>query len=81
MSFAIANNLLTPNIKAINPRIFPRTIAVIAWNNFGNLEDGFSSMKHPKKCSYTILESPVEDKWGEMVKVWANKFLSRIKMC
>jgi hypothetical protein len=79
--FAIANNLLAPSTRAIDLRIFPRTIIVITWNNFKNLEDGSSSMKHPDRCSYTILESPHEDKWGAMVKAWANKVLSKIKMC
>jgi hypothetical protein len=31
-------------------------------------EDGSSSMKHPKKCSYTIPKNPLEDKQGAMAK-------------
>jgi len=46
MSFTIASNLLAPNIKAINLRIFPWTTVVVTWNNFENFEDGPSSMKH-----------------------------------
>ncbi len=49
MSFAIINNLLTPNIKAIDFKISPQaTITTTTWNNS---EDGFSSMKHLEKCS------------------------------
>jgi len=80
MSFAIANNLLAPSIKT-NLRIFPQTTIVIAWNNSKNLEDGSSSMKHLERCSYTILKSPLEDKWGAMANAWANKVLSKIKVC
>jgi hypothetical protein len=38
-------------------------------------------MKYPKKCSYTILESPCKNKWGVMAKVWENIILPRIEMC
>jgi hypothetical protein len=38
-------------------------------------------MKHLKRCSYTILESPLENKWGAMVKAWANIVLYRTKVC
>jgi hypothetical protein len=36
-------------------------------------------MKHPDICSYTIPNIPLEDKWGVLVKTWANKILSKIK--
>jgi hypothetical protein len=81
MFFTIANNLLALSIKATNLRIFPQTTIVIALNNSENFEDGSSSMKHLERCSYTILESPLEDKWGAMAKAWVNKVLYRIKMC
>ncbi len=45
MSFAIANNLLTPNIKATNLRISPQVIITIIWNNFENFKDASSNMK------------------------------------
>jgi hypothetical protein len=32
-------------------------------------------MKHHKRCSHTILESPLGDKWGEMANTWVNKVL------
>jgi hypothetical protein len=32
-------------------------------------------MKHLERCSYTILESPLENKWGTTVKAWVNKVL------
>jgi hypothetical protein len=53
---------LTLSIRAIDLRISPRAIIIIAWNNFENLEDASSDMNHPKKCSYTIPESPPENK-------------------
>jgi hypothetical protein len=49
------------------------------WNNSKDPDDGSFSMKHPKKCSYTILKNPFKDKWGIMAKAWANKVLSKIK--
>lgn len=49
MSLAIASNLLTPNIRAIDLRI-SATIATTK-NNSKNLEDGSFSMKHPERCS------------------------------
>jgi hypothetical protein len=79
-SFTIANNLLTPSNKATKLGISPQ-ITIMVWNNFKNLEDGFSGMKHFKKCSYTILESPPENKWGVVAKAWVNKDLFRTKMC
>jgi hypothetical protein len=81
MSFAIANNLFTLNIRAIDLGISPQAIATIAWNNFKNHEDGSSSMKHFERCSYTIQESPLEDKCGAMVKAWVNIILSKTKVC
>jgi hypothetical protein len=81
MSFAIANNLIAPNTRATNLRRSPQAIIATTWNNFENLEDVSSSMKHPERCSYTILENPFEDKWGVVVKAWANKVLYRTKMC
>jgi hypothetical protein len=51
MSFTIANNLLAYNTRAIDLKISPQTTITIAWNNFKNLEDGSSSMKHLEKCS------------------------------
>jgi hypothetical protein len=50
MSFASANNLLALSTKAIDLGISPWETTIV-WNNFENPEDGFSSMKHPKKCS------------------------------
>jgi len=76
MSFAIANNML-----AIDLGISPQTTMTTTWNNSKNPEDGSSNMNHPKKCSYTILESLPENKWGVVVKAWANKVLSKTKMC
>jgi hypothetical protein len=64
MSFAIANNQLVPNTKATNLRVSPRTTTTTQ-NNFENLKDGSFSMKHFERCSYTILESPSKNKWGE----------------
>jgi hypothetical protein len=40
MSITVANNLLTPNTKAIDLGISQRAITIVAWNNFENLEDG-----------------------------------------
>jgi hypothetical protein len=80
MSFAIANNLLAPNIKATNLRISPQATTKSSWNNFENHEDGFYGMNHPKKCSYTILKSSPKNKWGVVVKAWANKVLSKTKV-
>jgi hypothetical protein len=37
-------------------------------------------MNHPNRYSYIILESPPKDKWGVVVKVWANIILSRTKV-
>jgi hypothetical protein len=81
VSFTIANNLLAPNTRAINLRISPKTIITTTWNNFENFENESFGMKRPKRYSYTILESPPEDKWGVMAKVWANKVVSRKKKC
>jgi len=81
MFFAIANNLLTPNIEATNLGISPQTTIATTWNNFENHENGFSSMKHFERCSNTIPENPLENKWGAMAKAWVNKILSRTKMC
>jgi hypothetical protein len=67
MSFAIANNLLTPIIRATNLKITLQT-TTIAWNNFENLKDRFPGMKHLEKYSYTILESPLKNKWGIVVE-------------
>jgi hypothetical protein len=81
MYFAIANNLLTLNNMATELGISPRATTTIAWNNFENPKDRSFNMKHHEKCSYTILKSPPEDKWGVMAKAWANKILSMTKMC
>ncbi len=81
MSFTIANNLLTPSIKVTDLGISPQTTIETTWHNSENLEDGFSGMKHPERCSYTILENPLENKWGTMVKAHVNIILSRTKMC
>jgi hypothetical protein len=63
VSFAIANNLLTPNIRAIDLRISPQAIVVVTtWNNFKNLKDGSFNMKHLERYSYTIPKNPPEDK-------------------
>jgi hypothetical protein len=51
MFFAIANNLLAPNIKAINLKVSPWAIVAAISNNFENLEDGSFGMKHLEKCS------------------------------
>jgi hypothetical protein len=51
MSFAIANNLLAPSIRATYLRISPWATIIVAWNNFENLEDGFSNMKYHERCS------------------------------
>jgi hypothetical protein len=79
VSFAIANNVLTPNIRATDLGISPRAIVTITWNNSENLEDESFGMKHLKRCSYTIPKSPPKNKWGVMTKVWAYKVLSRTK--
>jgi hypothetical protein len=68
VSFTIANNLLAPIIKATYLGISPRVIAIATYNNFKNLEYGSFGMKHPKRCSYTILDIPLENKWGTMVE-------------
>jgi hypothetical protein len=51
MSFAIANNLLAHNTRAMDLGISPQTTIAITWNNFENPEDGSFGMKHLKKCS------------------------------
>lgn len=51
VSFAIANNLLGPNIKVINLEISPSAIVIITWNNFENFKDESFGMKHLEKCS------------------------------
>jgi hypothetical protein len=81
MSFAIVNNLLAPNIRAIDLRIFQWATIVIAWNNSKNLKDGSSNMKHPERCSYTIPNIPPKDKCRTVVKAWANRILSKTKVC
>jgi hypothetical protein len=81
VSFAIANNLLAPNTKAIDLRISQQTIVATIYNKSENLENGSFGMKNPNKCSYTILESPPKDKWGGVAKAWANKVLCKTKMC
>jgi hypothetical protein len=45
MSFAIANNLLAPNIMATNLKISPQVRIIIVWNNFENFKDVSSNMK------------------------------------
>ncbi len=75
MSFAIANNLLAPNTKAIDLRISQQTIVATIYNKSENLENGSFGMKNPNKCSYTILENPPKEKWGGVIKAWANKVL------
>jgi hypothetical protein len=41
MSFAIANNLLTPNVRATDLGISPwATVITTSYNNFENLKDG-----------------------------------------
>jgi hypothetical protein len=81
VSFVIANNLLAPNTKATNLGISPLATTSPTWNNSKNPEDGSFGMKHRKRCSYTILENPFEDKWAIMVRAWENKVLSKTKMC
>jgi len=81
MSFAITNNLITANIKATNLRISSRATTLVAWNNSENLKDGYFNMKLPKRCSYTIPKNPSKDKWGGVVKAWANKVLCKTKVC
>jgi hypothetical protein len=78
--FAIANNLLVPSFRAINLRISPQTTTT-TWNNSENPKDGSFGMKHFERCSYTILESPPENKWGVEAKACANQILFKIKMC
>jgi hypothetical protein len=68
-------------MRATDLGITPRATKAIAWNNFGNLEDGSFNMKHLKRCSYTIIEIPPEYKWGEVAKAWVNKILFRTKVC
>jgi hypothetical protein len=62
--------MLAPITKATNLRISPlaTTTPPPIWNNSENPKDGSFSMKHCERCSYTILESPFENKWGAMVK-------------
>ncbi len=81
MSFAIPNNMLTPSTKATNQGISPRTTTTVAQNKYENPKNGSFSMKHLEKCSYTIPKNPHKDKWGVMAKVWANKLLSKTKIC
>jgi hypothetical protein len=80
VSFAIANNLIAPGTKATNLKIHPRATTT-TWNNYKNLKDGSLSMKHLKRCSYTIPESAPKNKWGIVAKTWANKVLSMTNMC
>jgi hypothetical protein len=80
VSFAIANNLLALNTKAIDLRISPRATATTC-NNFENLKDGFFGMKHHERYSITIPENPPKDKWGVMAKSWANVVTSKTKVC
>jgi hypothetical protein len=54
---------------------------VATWNKYENLEDESFGLKHLEKWSYTIPESPPKDKQGTMAKAWANKILSRTKVC
>jgi hypothetical protein len=68
MSFAIANNLLAPNIKAIDLRISPWAITLITYNSFEKFENGSFGMKYFEKCSLTILDSPFEGKWEILAK-------------
>jgi hypothetical protein len=51
MFFAIANDLLAPSIRATKVGISSRAIAIVVWNNFENVEDESSGMKHHDKCS------------------------------
>ncbi len=51
MSFAIANNMLAPNVIANDLKISLWAIMTITWNNFKNPKDGSFGMKHPKRCS------------------------------
>jgi len=81
MFFTIANDLLTLNTRATDLRITPQAIVVGAWNNFENLKDGSSGIRHPERCSYVILDNPLEDKWGVVVKAWVNRILSKTKVC
>ncbi len=81
MSFAITNNLLAPNIRATNLRISPQVATTTTWNNSENPKDWSSNMKHLERYSYTILESPLEDKWGVEANARANKVLFGTKMC
>jgi hypothetical protein len=81
VSFAIAINPLAPSIRATGLGSSPRATTTTAWNNFENHEDGSFGLKHHEKCSYTIPKSPLKEKWGVMAKVWANKVLSKTKMC
>jgi hypothetical protein len=69
VSFAIANNLLAPSIRATDLGISLQATITTTWNNSKNLEDGSFGMKHLERCSYTILESPPINKWGAVVKV------------
>lgn len=62
MFFAIANNLLTPNIEATNLGISPHAIILTTENNLNNQKDGSFSMENPNRCSYTIPNIPLEDK-------------------
>jgi hypothetical protein len=48
MPFAIANNLLAPKTRVADLGISPQTTTTITYNNSKNLEDGSSSMKHPR---------------------------------
>jgi hypothetical protein len=73
MSFTIANNMLAPNIRAIDLKTSPWATTTTAWNNFKNLKDGSFGMKHPKRCSSTIPHNPPKHKWGVMAKAYVNK--------
>jgi hypothetical protein len=79
VSFTIANNLLAPNTKATNLGISLWVTTTIAWNNSKNLEDGTLCMKHPKKCSQTILNRPPKNKWKVVVKACETKSYLRQK--
>jgi hypothetical protein len=79
MSFVIANDLLAPSTRAIELRISPWATIVVGWNNSENAKDKFFGMKHQMFIDHP--SSPLENKWGAMVKAYTNKVLSKKKMC
>ncbi len=62
------NNLLAPNIRAIDLRISPRAIAAITSNNFKNPNDGSFGMKHLKNVHKPSHITHLKTNGGQQLK-------------